>query len=237
MKVRSASPLRYTLAAVLILGAAAPALAADLFAVAEDMHTPNEVSFTSTAPLVKFTGRTARVQGSATVDVRDVSRSTGEFRVDLASLDTGIKLRDEHMRKFLETGAYPEATFKVRKVRSKVKSLPENRPVSVFVDGDLTIHGTTRHVTLPAEATFLPQTDPEFRAGDWVKLSSTFGVRMTDYGIRIPSMILGPKVNNDVEIGIQAMARAEGARAGAGRTNPCALKRNPCALKANPCAM
>lgn len=42
-----------------------------------------------------------------------------------------------------------------------------------------------------------------------------FGVKMTDYGIRIPSMILVPKVNNEVEIGIQAMARAEGAVAGA----------------------
>ncbi len=235
MTSRSATLVRPVLGAALLVAIASPVMAANLFAVAQDMHTPNEVSFTSTAPLVKFTGRTAQVLGSANIDIRDLGRSSGEFAVNLASLDTGIKLRDEHMRNFLETSRYPEARFKVRTIRSKVKSLPENKPVSVFVDGDLTIHGVTRAVTLPAELTFLPQTDADFRAGDWVKLASTFDVKMTDFGIKVPSMILGPKVNNEVQIGIQTMARAGGASASMG--NPCAPKHDPGASRMNPCAM
>lgn len=61
--------------------------------------------------------------------------------VDIASIDTGVEKRDEHLKSpdFFDAAKYPKMTFK----SSKVSGTPEDLKVS----GDLTIHGVTKPVT------------------------------------------------------------------------------------------
>src|SRR4051812_35044995 len=90
----------------------APSALARDFVVSEDKHTVNDASFTSRAAIVRMIGRTAKLSGQANIDLQNVAKSGGTVNVDLLTLDTGISLRNEHMRKMLETDKYPQAIYK-----------------------------------------------------------------------------------------------------------------------------
>ena len=81
----------------------------------------NLVRFISQAPIEDFDGVTDRIDGYVLLDGLRFESSAGgpetEFylEVELASLDTGIGLRNRHMREnYLEVEEYPYATFSCR---------------------------------------------------------------------------------------------------------------------------
>jgi polyisoprenoid-binding protein YceI len=199
--------------AVLTLGAlllaTAPALAAPRsFAVEQDMHSTNEVSFTSKAAIVKFVGRTGKLEGEARLDPADISKASGKVIVDLASLDTGIGLRNDHMRGALEVEKYPKAVFSFNAIKVPGNKLVADKPVKGTATGEMTIHGKARTITVPVELTLLPQQDPNYRAGDWVHVASSFKLKVTDYGVQLPKGVFGLKVAEEMEIAIDGMAKA-----------------------------
>lgn len=66
----------------------------------------------------KVRGHFAIVEGSGHWDADDASRSRAEITIDAASLQTGNKQRDAHLRaKFLDTRNYPTITFKATRVK------------------------------------------------------------------------------------------------------------------------
>lgn len=220
-------PMLLSTVGALVMGVAMPALAGT-YSVDHDPHSLNEVSFTSRAALVKFTGRTSQIVGAMMGDPGALAHVRGEFKVSLGALDTGIGLRNEHMKNFLEVSKYPFAILKVHGLKGANRLKP-NAPTSLTVLGDLTIHGVTRPVSFPAQVTYLPQQDANFRAGEWLQVSSEFPLKMSDYGIALPTMILGPKVSDLLTISLDTSVRAKGTGHASAGSNPC----NPC----NPCAM
>jgi polyisoprenoid-binding protein YceI len=178
------------------------------YAVQQDMHSANEASFTSKASIVKFMGRTTKISGEAKLDPQNVSKASGRVVVDLNSLDTGIELRNEHMRGTLESAKFPEAIFEFTEVKVPGNKLVPNQPVSGTAKGTMTIHGVKKALTAPVEMTLLPEEDPKYRAGNWVHVASQFRIKMTDYGITLPKGVLGIKVADDLLIAIDGMAKA-----------------------------
>jgi polyisoprenoid-binding protein YceI len=81
------------------------------------------------------------------VDEADPSQARVEAEIDAASISTGDEQRDAHLRSadFLDTENYPKINFKSTRVHARNEE--ELRLV-----GELTVHGTTREVTL--ETTF-----------------------------------------------------------------------------------
>jgi polyisoprenoid-binding protein YceI len=73
-------------------------------------------------------------------------RTSVDVEIDVASVNTGIKARDEHLLTgdFFDQPKYPTITFK----SIKVELLDDKR---CRVSGNLTIHGTTRPVTFDGE--------------------------------------------------------------------------------------
>src|SRR5690606_23312653 len=102
---------RRVLAIALCIGLAGVASAARYEIVPGD---PNEVTFVSKAPLETFDGSTKQIRGRIEIDPQALGDSiTVEVSVDLASLDTGIELRNQHMREnHLHTEKHPEAVFR-----------------------------------------------------------------------------------------------------------------------------
>ena len=92
----------------------------------------------------RFTGISGTIHCA---DEADPSRSSVEAEIDAASITTGDEQRDAHLRSadFLDTEKYPKITFKSTGVEARDQE--ELRLV-----GALTVHGTTREVTL--EMTF-----------------------------------------------------------------------------------
>ena len=207
MTPRTLSPVALALGALLL--ASAPALAAPRsFAVDQDRHSTNEVSFTSKAAIVKFVGRTAKLEGEAQLDPANVAKASGKVIVDLASLDTGIGLRNEHMRGALEVEKFPRAVFSFSGLKVPGNKLVADKPVRGMATGEMTLHGKARTITVPVELTLLPQQDASYRSGDWVHVASQFKLKVTDYGVQLPQGVFGLKVAEEMEIAIDGMARA-----------------------------
>src|SRR5256714_8569610 len=87
-------------------------------------------------------GNFPKFNGSIVVDREHPEKSSVNVRIDVASIDTGIAKRDEHLREELfNVARYPEITFKSRRVTHTGTN-------SADIVGDLTMHGVTREITL-----------------------------------------------------------------------------------------
>jgi len=78
-------------------------------------------------------------------DEEHPERSSVVAHIDVSSIDTGMAARDAHLRSadFFEAETFPELTFRSTSIKA--------RGDGYKIEGDLTIRGETRQVTLDAE--------------------------------------------------------------------------------------
>lgn len=175
----------------------------------------NNVSFTSDAPIELIVGRTSKISGMIFIDESlDLKKSASKvsFDVDLASIDTGIPLRNEHMRdNFLETSKYPKATFKVKQITPESPSkLTDGKLLKLIAKGDFTVHGVTVEKSIPIKVTYFKEGDlthNRFEHGDVIRIQSTFEVPLAEHKIKRPEVIL-QKLTDTVIITIDAYANS-----------------------------
>jgi polyisoprenoid-binding protein YceI len=106
--------------------------------------------------------------------------ASGTVTFALASLATGISLRDEHLKdKYLETGKYPTASLKISGL-AVPGAVPNGnfKAENVPFSGPLTLHGVTRPVNGTVNIT---------REGSTVSVTADFELKIADYGIAVPS--------------------------------------------------
>jgi len=142
-------------------------------------------------------GEFLKAAGKATLDDKDLSRSSVEANIATASIDTREPKRDTHLKSpdFLDAEKCPELTFKSTKVEAK----PDG---TLKIFGDLTIRCNTKAVTLDGEIT-KAITDPwgNTRRG----FSATTKVNRRDFGVSWSGPTdAGPVVGDEVKIDIQA---------------------------------
>ncbi len=156
----------------------------------------NTVQFRTSAPLEDIVGTTSKVAGRIVVDPDDLKNGdlSAIFEVELASLDTGIALRDTHMRdNFLQTAQHPKAIFSMKRiVRSSKSGLKPNKPVRIVAEGTFSLHGVEKQVRVPVEVTYLPQSESTMGKlpGNLLRITSQFPVRLSDYDIERPQMLM-----------------------------------------------
>jgi len=88
-------------------------------------------------------GKFTRFSGKIDVDREHPENSSVTAQIDVRSIDTHIKKRDDHLRspEFFNVEKFPQITFKNRSVK-------RTGPQSGDILGDLTMHGVTKPVTL-----------------------------------------------------------------------------------------
>jgi len=130
-----------------------------------------------------------------------------ELRIPAASVSTGDQKRDGHLRSadFLDAEKYPEIVFKSTKVTPKGKA-------EFVVDGDLTIRGTTKPVSVKVDLLGIA-VDP--KAGQRAGFDAKFSFDRTQWGLTwnmpIPSGVLvSEKIT--VEANIAATPKVEAAQ-------------------------
>ena len=142
----------------------------------------SEVSFVVRHMVVsKVRGRFDRFEGTI-VTAADPLQSTAEVTVDASSINTGQEQRDGHVRSadFLDVDGHPSLTFRSTAVR------PAGRHFEL--DGDLTIRGVTKPVTLEVEANgFTPDPFGGTRTG----FSATAEIDRQDFGVSYNGPIPG----------------------------------------------
>jgi polyisoprenoid-binding protein YceI len=88
-------------------------------------------------------GKFTAFNGKIKVDREHPENSSVMAQIDVRSIDTRIKKRDDHLRsaEFFNVEKFPQITFKSRSVK-------QLGPESGDILGDLTMHGVTKPVTL-----------------------------------------------------------------------------------------
>jgi len=146
----------------------------------------SKVVFESKAPIEAFEGKTSRLAGSISIDPGAVGDSfTVHLEVDLASLDTGIAKRNQHMREnHLETSKYPRAIFDgVTVIGPAGAKLEAGKATTVEIEGTFALHGVSRRIRIKAEATYSAGASPS------IAFNTTFPVSLPDYGISRPQFL------------------------------------------------
>ncbi len=140
-------------------------------------------------------GRFQTVEGTIVLDGDDVSGSTVEASIRAASIHTGNKRRDEHLRskEFFDVDSYPSIEFRsVRVTRGKDRD-------SLDLDGELTIKGKTSRVALAVNEMDRSRSP---RGEEFVYYSATAEIDRFDFGIDYGRAIIGRKLK--VTINVQA---------------------------------
>jgi hypothetical protein len=128
----------------------------------------------------------------------------GAIEVDLRTLDSGIALRDEHMRdNYLEVSHPDFDKAVVSEIRLDGVALGTFQGKTTF-KGRLKLHGVTRAISGAAHVR---------REGQRVRIEASFPVVLADYAIAKPQY-LGVGVKNEVEVKV-SFAAVPDAAAGA----------------------
>lgn len=156
----------------------------------------------SDADFENFTGQTHDVTGSVTFDP-SAKTGSGKIVINLASLDTGIALRNEHMRSemWMDTEKFPNATFETTSVRHLKGDKYE-------VSGKLTLRGVTRNLKTQVTVRYLKESESTRKAmfmGNVVQIKTEFPIKLAEFGVKIPDMAKG-KVADTVKARLTVFA-------------------------------
>ncbi len=139
-------------------------------------------------------GRFADVSGTVQLDEREPERSEVDVTIGVASVDTRQPDRDAHLRSadFFDAEHHPTITFKSTRVTRSDDS-------EFRIDGDLTIRGVTKPVTLRATEEGRGR-DPW--GGERLGFSATAKINRRDFGLTWNQLLEtgGFAVGEDVKI-------------------------------------
>ncbi len=162
----------------------------------------SSVTFTIRHMMSKVRGQMQITEGWIEVDNDNLSTAKVDVVLDAATIDTGVEMRDNHLRSadgHFDVANYPTITFKSKRVEGE-------DPSNFRVIGDLTIHGTTREVALNASFNGEGK-DP--RGNRRVSFEAETKLNRKDYdltwnqALETGGFILGDEVK--LEIGIEAV--------------------------------
>jgi polyisoprenoid-binding protein YceI len=121
-------------------------------------------------------GKFSGLSGLLSLNEADLTASSVEASIDVATLNTGDAQRDGHLKSadFFDAEKFPTLTFKSVAVH-------QDAPGELAVTGELTLHGVTRTATFAVEGPSTPAKDPwgNIRIG----LSASTKINRKDFGL------------------------------------------------------
>jgi len=142
-------------------------------------------------------GNFGKTTGTVKLDSADLTKSSVEATIDVASVNTRNEDRDKHLKSpdFFDVAKFPSMTFKSTKVEKAGDGLK--------VTGDLTMKGVTKPVVLTVAGPTGEVKDPwgNTRRG----LQARGKVNRQDFGVTWSKVVeAGPVVGDEVTIEIDA---------------------------------
>jgi polyisoprenoid-binding protein YceI len=121
-------------------------------------------------------GRTPKVSGTMSFDTTSLTKAT--VTVDMTTLVSDDSSRDGQMRRQgIESSRFPTASFTLTSPLALPALPPANTTVKLDAVGDLTLHGVTKRVTFPLEAS---------QEGSVLVVTGSLDVQFADYSITRP---------------------------------------------------
>jgi len=161
----------FFLCAVLLLAQLAPAWAQGKY-----MTKAGRVSFFSESIIENIEAQNQQVAA-----VLDLTAAQLAFSVPIRGFVFKRTLMQEHFNEnYLESDKFPKATFSGKFVGLDAAALASPGSHTVQVEGDLTIHGVTRRVQVPAVLEL---------KNNQLQAAASFPVAPADYNIEIPALV------------------------------------------------
>jgi polyisoprenoid-binding protein YceI len=127
-------------------------------------------------------GRTSAVTGSITIETSGTTTSltAASVSVDTTSITSDKSQRDGRLRaEGLQTDSFPTATFKLTKAVEVPAAAMAGTATAITLTGDLTLHGVTKSVDIPAKVQL---------AGGTVEVAGSISFPLSDYSIVAPNL-------------------------------------------------
>ena len=127
-------------------------------------------------------GRTSQVTGSLTIESAGSTTTVtaGTLTVDTTSITSDKTQRDNRLRsEGLQTDQFPTATFTLTKPVEVPAAALAGTASNVTLTGDLTLHGVTKSVEIPAQAQLLNGT---------IQVAGSISFPLSDYSITAPNI-------------------------------------------------
>ena len=133
-----------------------------------------------------------KTTGTVTLD-KAARTGAVDITIDMTSVNTGYSTFDEHIQgeDFLDTAKYPTATFKSTKV-----TFDGDKPATI--DGELTIKGVTKPVTLKVNH-FATMPHPMFKK-DAIGANATTKISRTEFNAGKYAPNVGDEVTIDLAV-------------------------------------
>lgn len=139
-------------------------------------------------------GHLGSVNATLTTDGDDVSKSTVKATIDVTGIDTGVSARDNDLKgaHFFDTAQFPTATFVSTSVAKGGSGLT--------VNGNLTLHGVTKPVTLDVSGPTGPVTGMDKKMHEGFEATTT--IKRTDFGIAsgMPTAMVADDVKLTIDL-------------------------------------
>jgi len=147
----------------------------------------------------KVPGKFDDFSGQIKLDEASPEQSSVEVTIKTASVDTGVKMRDDDLRSpnFFDAKKFPDITFK----STSVKRTGEN---TADVTGNLTMHGVTKEVVLKVELLGKGAGMQGATVSGW---DAATALKRSDFGLSWNKVIEGTQVvGDDVQIELHVEA-------------------------------
>ncbi len=136
-------------------------------------------------------GYVKKMQGKASAAITPDGRLTAtavQFSFAADTMDSNDKARDERMKKkFMDISIYPDVTYRSTSAgaglenAAPVAKATKEHPLAFDLEGTLTIHGTTKAITIPV--TVYPENNLLITEG-------TTMLQLKDFNIKNPSFLI-----------------------------------------------
>jgi polyisoprenoid-binding protein YceI len=163
----------------------------------------NQITFASSTPLEDFTGSANSISGDVSFNQTDFSKSLkGTFIVKVNSINTGIGLRNKHLRSkdWLDEQKFPDITFVLNSIND-LKQISDNK-LSFKAIGNFTLRGKQKEITAEVESVLLAENEQTKKRapGDLFGLTAKFVINLSDFGVN--NNLVGNKVAEKIEVNI-----------------------------------
>jgi polyisoprenoid-binding protein YceI len=178
-----------------IIGALCLAVFANMaFAEVEKYQIDNKHSFanfTIRHVVSKASGSFSDITGVINIDRANLANSNVDAKIKVASINTSLAKRDEHIKKpeYLDAVSFGEITFVSKKIEAK--SATEG-----LMTGDFTMHGVTKEITFPFKVLGFGN-DPW--GGQRSGFEASTMIKASDYGFTWMKKPNAP-VGDDIEV-------------------------------------
>jgi polyisoprenoid-binding protein YceI len=139
-------------------------------------------------------GRFGNLGGTIVVNDSDITKSTINITIDVSSVDTGVSMRDNDLKSdhFFDVAQFPTATF--------VSTAVAKGGDGLTVNGNLTLHGVTKPVTLAVEGPTGPAQGMDKKPHEGFTATVTLSRTAFGVGANMPTGMVADQIKLTIDL-------------------------------------